>query len=79
MIEIFVIFSGEYVLRNESNVTIERDDSLLLPGNYYIDSRGISFSDNFFCMTNLIIASFHINNEAPLVRTMSSPQTGQRV
>ncbi|KAE8453667.1 hypothetical protein EG329_009178 [Mollisiaceae sp. DMI_Dod_QoI] len=52
MIEIFVIFGGEnilqdgssnaiegeYILRNESNIAIEKDDSMLLPGNYYIDS-----------------------------------------
>jgi hypothetical protein len=39
MIEIFVIFKSEYSLQSESNVTIARDDnSLLLPGNYYIVS-----------------------------------------
>jgi hypothetical protein len=38
MIEIFVIFNGEYILLNESGTTIEKDDSPLLPGNYYIDS-----------------------------------------
>jgi hypothetical protein len=53
MIEIFVIFNGEYDLRNESNVTIKRDDSLLLPGNYYIDSHCMSFSNNFVCTANL--------------------------
>jgi hypothetical protein len=48
MIEIFVIFKSEYVLRNESDVKIEKDDSTLLPGNYYIASRGTSFSNNSF-------------------------------
>jgi hypothetical protein len=38
MIEIFVVFKGEYSLQNESNITIEKDASLLLPGNYYIVS-----------------------------------------
>lgn len=39
MMEIFVIFKSEYSLQSESNVTIARDDnSLLLPGNYYIVS-----------------------------------------
>ena len=39
MIKIFVIFKSEYSLQSESNVTIARDDnSLLLPGNYYIVS-----------------------------------------
>jgi hypothetical protein len=48
MIEIFVIFNGEYILRNESDTTIEKDDSLLLPGNYYIDSPRKCFFNSFF-------------------------------
>jgi hypothetical protein len=47
MIEIFVISNGEYILRNESGITIEKDDSVLLPGNYYIDSPCKSFFDIF--------------------------------
>ena len=47
MIEIFVIFNGEYILRNESDIMIEKDDSILLPGNYYIDSLCKSFFDIF--------------------------------
>jgi hypothetical protein len=39
----------------------------------------MSFSNNFVCTANLLTASFDINNEAPLVRRMSSSQTGQRV
>jgi hypothetical protein len=48
MIEIFVLFNSEYVLRNESDVEIAKDASLLLPGNYYIDSHGILSSNNSF-------------------------------
>jgi hypothetical protein len=48
MIEIFVIFSSEYILRNESNTTIEKDDSPLVPGNYYIDSPRKYFFNTFF-------------------------------
>jgi hypothetical protein len=48
MIEIFVIFNGEYILRNESDTMIEKDDSLLLPGNYYIDSPRKLFFNAFF-------------------------------
>ena len=48
MIEIFVIFNGEYILRNESDIAIEKDDSILLPGNYYIDSPCNYFFDIFF-------------------------------
>jgi hypothetical protein len=48
MIEIFVIFNGEYILRNESDAMIEKDNSLLLPGNYYIDSSRKYFFDVFF-------------------------------
>ncbi|KAG4444160.1 hypothetical protein IFR05_000389 [Cadophora sp. M221] len=63
MIQIFVIFEGEYSLQNESNVTILRDNNfLLLPGNYYIISS----------------SPIQINNETPLLRTISL-QTGTRV
>ncbi|KAF8859306.1 hypothetical protein BDZ45DRAFT_589974 [Acephala macrosclerotiorum] len=55
MIEIFVIFNGEYILRNESDTTIKKNDSLLLPGNYYIDS----------------LHPIHINNETLFTRTIS--------
>ncbi|PMD20370.1 hypothetical protein NA56DRAFT_671459 [Hyaloscypha hepaticicola] len=56
MIEIFVIFKSEYSLQSESNVTIARDDnSLLLPGNYYIVSS----------------YPIQINDETPLLRTIS--------
>ena len=48
MIEIFVIFNGEYILRNESDTTIEKDDSLLLPGNYFINSPRKCFFNSFF-------------------------------
>ncbi|KAE8447801.1 hypothetical protein EG329_010195 [Mollisiaceae sp. DMI_Dod_QoI] len=76
MIEIFVIFGGEdssnaiegeYILRNESSIAIEKDDSMLLPGNYYIDSP-----------SNLLIDPIQINNETPLLRTISL-QSGFRV
>ncbi|KAE8445133.1 hypothetical protein EG329_013735 [Mollisiaceae sp. DMI_Dod_QoI] len=55
MIEIFVIFNGEYILRNESDITIEKDDSMLLPGNYYINS----------------LYPIEISNETPLTRIIS--------
>jgi hypothetical protein len=48
MVEIFVIFNGEYVLRNENSITIEKDESPLLPGSYYIDSPGKSLFSAFF-------------------------------
>jgi hypothetical protein len=48
MIEVIVFFDGEYILRDESDVTIEKDDSSLLPGNYYIDSpRKYLFNSSF--------------------------------
>ncbi|KAH8659263.1 hypothetical protein BGZ60DRAFT_382280 [Tricladium varicosporioides] len=55
MVEIFVLFDGEYILRNESSIIVEKNDSPLLPGNYYIDSAD----------------PIHINNEAPLTRMIS--------
>jgi hypothetical protein len=48
MIEIFVLFNGEYVLRNESGITIKKDSSPLPPGNYYIDSLRMSLPNSFF-------------------------------
>lgn len=48
MIEIFILFNGEYILRNESGTTIKTDDSPLLPGNYYIDSPSMSLLNSFF-------------------------------
>jgi len=48
MIEVFVIFTSEYILRNESDTTIEKDDSPVLPGNYYIDSPRKYFFNPFF-------------------------------
>jgi hypothetical protein len=48
MIEIFVIFNGEYSLQNESEVTIQKDDSPLLPGSYYIVSPRKSSFNSFF-------------------------------
>ena len=38
MVDIFVIFNSEYVLRNEDDVATDKNNSPLLPGNYYIDS-----------------------------------------
>ena len=48
IIEIFVLFNSECVLRNENDVEIEKDASPLFPGNYHIDSRGTLFSNNSF-------------------------------
>lgn len=38
MIEILVIVDGNYIIQNENNTVIEKDESPLLPGNYYIIS-----------------------------------------
>lgn len=38
MIEIFVLFDGDYTLQNESGITVEKNESPLQPGNYYIVS-----------------------------------------
>ena len=48
MVEIFVFFASEYVLRSESNVIIEKDDSVLLPRNYYVDSPCKSLFNSLF-------------------------------
>ncbi|TAQ84706.1 hypothetical protein B7494_g6967 [Chlorociboria aeruginascens] len=55
MIEIFVLFDGDYTLQDDSGTAIEKNESPLQPGNYYIVSpRAIS-----------------INNEQTLLRTIS--------
>ncbi|KAH8652734.1 HNH endonuclease-domain-containing protein [Tricladium varicosporioides] len=38
MVEIIVIAISDFTLRNESDITIKKNDSPLQPGNYYIDS-----------------------------------------
>jgi hypothetical protein len=48
MIEIFVNFYGGYILRNESDVNIEKDDFPLLPGNHYVDSPRESLFKRLF-------------------------------
>jgi hypothetical protein len=48
MMNIFLIFSGKYILRNESDIIIAEDDSPLLPGSYYIDSPSKSFFNTLF-------------------------------
>ncbi|MCJ1243591.1 hypothetical protein MMC30_000788 [Trapelia coarctata] len=55
MIKIFCIFDSNYFLRDEGGTTIQRDDSSLHPGRYYILTDG----------------AVTINNEPWLVRTVS--------
>ena len=40
MVEILVIFHADYTLLGESGTKLEKDDSPLQPGNYYIASSG---------------------------------------
>jgi len=55
MIEIFVVFASDYTIQDESGIAIEKNESLLQSGNYYI-----------VCPNPL-----RINNEQPLLRTIS--------
>lgn len=48
MIEIFIFFDGEYILRNESDIIIEKDNSPLQAGNYYIHSPYKYLSNSSF-------------------------------
>jgi hypothetical protein len=48
MVEIIIIAICDFTLRNESDITIEKNDSPLQPGNYYIDSPRKSLTDNSF-------------------------------
>jgi hypothetical protein len=40
MVEILILFSSEFGLQQEGNTKIEKDDNLLQPGNYYINTSG---------------------------------------
>ena len=40
MVEIFVIFTGGFELRDEDDVKVEPNDSQLQPGRYYIHTAG---------------------------------------
>jgi hypothetical protein len=45
MVEIVIFFNGPYILRSEDDSAIQRDDSPLEAGNYYVDSPGTSLSN----------------------------------
>jgi hypothetical protein len=68
-------------LQGEDGITIPKDDSPLQPGDYFVESPGMSSSDSFTlkAKANSLITSFYINDELIIVRTMSSKQTGLRV
>lgn len=79
MVEIFVFFDSEYVLRNENDTTVEKDNTLLLPGNYYVDAPRTFLSNKRLYIANLRVGPFVVNNETVLVRTISSSNSGPRV
>ncbi|KAH8674538.1 HNH endonuclease-domain-containing protein [Tricladium varicosporioides] len=54
MIEIIAFFDGEYILQNESGIAIEKDNSTLLPGNYYINSSHPIHMNNEVILTRMI-------------------------
>ncbi|KFX87736.1 hypothetical protein O988_09305 [Pseudogymnoascus sp. VKM F-3808] len=55
MVEIIVVFSGEFTLQNKEKITIPRDDAQVVPGDYFIHAAD----------------PFELNNETPLLRTIS--------
>jgi len=40
MVEILIIFGGDFSLLDDSGTKINRDDNPLQPGNYFIDADG---------------------------------------
>jgi hypothetical protein len=42
MVEIIILFTSSFELRDEDDARIERNDSPLQPGNYYITASGKS-------------------------------------
>lgn len=72
MVEILVLFEGEYVLRSEGDRVIQRDNSPLLPGNYYLDSPSKSFKI-VISLHNSLIDPSCVNRESVLTRAFSYP------
>jgi hypothetical protein len=79
MIEIIVIVTSDFTLRNESDVIIKTDSSPLQPGNYYIHSPRKSLSSFInLQVTKSKAEPFDLSNELVLCRALSI-QTGTRV
>ncbi|KAF8424374.1 HNH endonuclease-domain-containing protein [Tirmania nivea] len=55
MVEVFLLFDSDYVLRHEAGMVVTRDDQALRRGKYYIVTEG----------------TITVNNEPWLVRTVS--------
>jgi hypothetical protein len=51
MVEILVLFTSNFELRDESNIKIERNDGSLRPGKYYINAAS-KFLRVLLCLTN---------------------------
>jgi hypothetical protein len=79
MVEIIVIATSDFTLRNESDVVIEKDSSSLQPGNYYIHApRKFLGSFTNIQVTKLKVEPFDLSDELLLSRALSL-QTGTRV
>jgi hypothetical protein len=80
MIEILLIFTDTFFLRDESGIQIERNDHPLQPGKYYVVATGEFLYHHFFY--NSVVkwyAGFaSVNNDPWLIRTISLT-TGTRV
>jgi hypothetical protein len=48
MVEIIIIFKDTFLVRGENGITIPKDDSPLQPGDYFIESPGMSSSRLFY-------------------------------
>lgn len=48
IVEIIVVIKSDFILRNEVNTTLIRDDAPLQPGNYYIHSACKSLLSSLF-------------------------------
>jgi hypothetical protein len=79
MVEIIVIATSDFTLRNESDVIMEKDSSPLQPGNYYIHaSRKFLGSFINIQVTKSKAEPFDLSNELLLSRALSL-ETGTRV
>jgi hypothetical protein len=78
MVEIIIIAQSTFTLRDDEDTVIEKDSSPLRPGKYYIDSPGTIPSDQSPPYSSNLTEPFDINNDTPLVRTLSI-DTGTRI
>jgi len=80
MVQVFLLFNSEYVLRYEDGTEVPRDEHALRPGKYYVVTIGryLLISKYSGADAEFIAGTITANNEPWLVRT-TSVASGTRV